>query len=151
MTKPRSLIVLLATLVLVWQIGVTAETDKARLIKGQSHASLAISGKSKISWKDALGHKIAAQGIAWGHAEKGLGDRVILDGTTIYVVGPTPFEKYGRLVEVSGRLDLKQFPGAPATAQGFGPEGVEYYQISDAKWQFVEEVSHPQLVVHNDK
>lgn len=33
---------------------------------------------------------------------------------------PTPFEKHGRLVEVSGKLESKRIPPAPATSQGLG-------------------------------
>jgi hypothetical protein len=136
-----------ATLIGMEHTALSEDGDDVPLVSKQSHATLALHGNAKIKWKEAVGRRVVAQGIAWGQKEKGLGDRVILDAATIYVAGQAPFEKQGRLVEVSGRLELKRFPGRPVTDQGCGPAGVQYYVISDAKWKYVDEVREPMLAI----
>jgi len=94
-----------------------------------------------------VGQQVTAQGIAWGKSEKGLGDRAILDGTTIYAALPVEFDSEGRLVEVTGKLEKLRIPPASRTSQGIGPKGLEYYAISAAKWRYVDAVSSPRPVV----
>jgi hypothetical protein len=147
MPNPHVLVGILAALLIFGKFAVTGEDEEIPLASYQSHDSLAVQGRSKISWKEAVGQQVIAQGIAWGKSEKGLGDRVILDGTTIYVAKPAALDKQGRLVEVSGKLEKLRVPPAPSTSGGFGPKGLEYYAISGAKWRYVDAVSSPRLVL----
>lgn len=142
---------LLVALLLLSKFAETSEHDEVPLAWHQLHESCALQGKSKIPWRQAVGQQVVAQGIAWGKSEKGLGDRVILDGTTIYVAHPVVFDKEGRLVEVSGKLQKLAVPPAPVTSQGFGPKGLEYYAITEAKWHYIDEVTSPRLVLQAGK
>src|SRR6266567_1953455 len=92
MSKPHVLVGILAALLILGKFAATGEHEEVPLARHQSHDSLAVQGKSKISWKQAVGQQVIAQGVAWGKWEKGIGDRVILDGTTIYVAKPVALD-----------------------------------------------------------
>ncbi len=77
----------------------------------QAHDALAIQGKEKVPWKSVVGKRVTVQGIAW-HDSKGLGERVILDGTTMYINSATPFNQPGRLVEITGTLAKGHVPAS---------------------------------------
>jgi len=147
MSKPFVLTAVVVASLILSRFAAPAERDDPPLARNQSHESVAIQGRSKIPWKEAVGQQVIAQGIAWGKSEKGIGERVILDGTTIYVGQPISFDEDGRLVEVSGKLEKRRVPPAPATSGGFGPTGLEFYAISGAKWRHIDVVSSPWLVV----
>src|SRR5689334_11281300 len=132
MPKRRVIGGVLICVAIVSQIASTADREETPVAHGQSHDNLAIGGREKVSWRQAIGQQVVAQGIAWGRVSKGLGDRVILDGATIYVQ-PAVLDKQGRLVEVQGKLETMRRPPSPRTSQGYGPKGLEYYVITDAK------------------
>ncbi len=116
----------------------------------QSHQTLAVvqsrSGTvRKLPWKSVLGRQVTVQGIAWGDS-KGLGDRVILDGTSTYVDIKPALKNRGQLVEVTGTLAKRRVPGAPIGSQGFSQD-TEYYVLEDATAKSIEAVSDPYVVV----
>ena len=149
MSKPHILVGVVAGLLVICQLAAIDEREENPLASHQSHESLAIEGKYKIPWKEVVGRQLIAQGIAWGRSEKGLGERVILDGTTIYIAPPAVLDRQDRLVEVSGRLEKLHVPPAPSTSQGFGQKGLAYYAISGAKLRYIDAVSSPHLVVQS--
>lgn len=120
------------------------------LANNQSDDTIAIHRKrngtvEKRPWKTVVGKRVTVQGIAWNDS-KGLGDRVILDGTTLYVDAKTPFKKPGRLVELTGILEKRRMPAAPPGAQGY-PVAFDYYVVSNATGKQIEVASEPYAVV----
>jgi hypothetical protein len=116
----------------------------------QSHETLAIveagrGAAKKVAWKSIVGRRATIQGIAWRDS-KGLGDRVILDGTTLYVAAREPFKETGRLVKVTGIFAKRTMSAGPPESQGF-PEAFEYYILADATIESIESVSSPRVVV----
>jgi len=146
MPKSRLVCGVLICVAIAVRIAFTADREEIPLAHGQSHDNLAIRGREKVTWRQAIGEQVVAQGIAWGRVSKGLGDRVILDGATIYV-RPAVLDKQGRLVEVRGKLETMRRPPSPRTSQGYGPMGLEYYVITDAKCTSIDEVALPLVVI----
>jgi hypothetical protein len=114
-------------------------------VANQSDDQLVVLGTTKIKWKAAVASQVIAEGIAWSDS-KGFGDRVILDGTSIFLEAPEEFgvKNHGRLVEVRGVLTRKVHKAGPKTSQGFGSD-VCRYTLENARWKFIEKAASPYL------
>jgi hypothetical protein len=114
-------------------------------VANQSDDHLVVLGTTKIKWKTAVGVQVIAEGIAWSDS-KGFGDRVILDGTSIFVEATEEFgvKNRGRLVEVRGVLTKKLQKAGPKTSQGFGSD-VCRYTLQNASWKIIERAGSPFL------
>jgi hypothetical protein len=100
----------------------------------------------KISkpWNDVVGRMVVVEGLAWGSREKGLGQRVILDGSIVYVSN-LDFAKQdleGRLVRVRGTLQKKLMRAAPKGTQGYG-EDFEYFTIAADQSERIDKATAP--------
>jgi hypothetical protein len=126
---------------------VGAHDDGVALKTMQSHESVAILGKAKTTWRKVVGRKVTVEGIAWADG-KGLGARVILDETTVYMQIQEKGPKEGKLVSVTGILKLEKVQASKRTSQGFGDEFV-YYTLANPGWKYIDEVTSP-WVVAND-
>ena len=111
----------------------------------QSHDSVAILGKAKTTWRKVVGRKVTVEGIAWADG-KGLGARVILDETTVYMQLQEKGPKQGKLVSVTGILKLEKVEASTKTSQGFGDEFV-YCTLTDPGWKYIDDVTSPWVVV----
>jgi len=91
-----------------------------------------------VAWKDAVGRRVVAEGLAWGSHEKGLGERVLLDGSHIYVSGVNlpnePGWPNGKLVRVVGTLRVRDMPKAGPGVQGYC-ESFCYFYLDDVKFR----------------
>ncbi len=116
------------------------------IIHGQNDDSLVVTkGSSKVKWSDAVGQSVVAEGIAWT-TSKGFGDRVILDGTTVYVQLKKGFGKnFGKLVRVEGVLEKVYHEAGPPLSQTHSD--VYYYTIAGAKWTEIDRVRSPYLIL----
>jgi hypothetical protein len=94
------------------------------------------------SWHDVVGEHVVAEGLAWGDDDKGLGQRVLLDGGHIYVTGKAL--PNGRLVRVIGVLRLETQAAAQPGAQGFA-KSFKYFSIAADKIEQLNEVESPFL------
>lgn len=104
-----------------------------------------IDGKKVFKpWDEVVGRVVTVEGLAWGVHEKGLGERVILDGTTVYVSGFNfnNHDAKGRPVRVQGTLRKKLMRAAPRSAQGYGSD-FEYFEIDVEKWSIIDRVKTP--------
>lgn len=100
--------------------------------------------KISKSWKDVVGRVVMIEGLAWGVHEKGLGQRVILDGSSVYV-SHVDFGKQdveGRLVRVRGTLRKKLMRAAPKGTQGYGDD-FEYFSIEAQELVKIDRVTWP--------
>lgn len=100
------------------------------------------------SWLDAVGSRVAAEGLAWGAHEKGLGQRILLDKAFIYVRGVDLPE--GKLVRVVGRLRSAVVGPAPRGSQGY-ESTFEYYYIEAEKIGLLDELKEWPKVTYADK
>jgi hypothetical protein len=101
-------------------------------------------------FKPLLGKRVVAEGLGWGAASKGLGERVVLpSGVSIYFTGRrySKLHRNGRLVRVVGTISVKRMAAAPPGAQGY-TDGFDYYALEVESIEVIEEVTHefPQLV-----
>lgn len=132
-------------------VGLAADAAPEIWVKNR-HVDLTIYGAPKDgsrrtrSWSDAVGERVAAEGLAWGVTEKGLGQRVLLDSGHIYVDGPQLPQGY--LVRVVGKLERRRMLAAPRYAQGYGSD-FDYYCIKAETIQRLEQVKSPVLADAN--
>jgi len=124
-----------------------ARDDALALKRTQSHDSVAILGTAKTTWRKVVGHKVTVEGIAWEDS-KGLGARVIFDGTTVYMQIQDNGPKKGKLISVTGMLNLEKSKASARTSQGFGDEFV-YYTLASADWKYADQVTQPYVVVND--
>jgi hypothetical protein len=90
---------------------------------------------------------VTVEGIAWADG-KGLGARVILDETSVYMQIQEKGPKLGKLVSVTGILKLEKVLATKKTSQGFKDEFV-YYTLANPNWKYIDEVTSPRVVVND--
>ena len=98
-------------------------------------------------WSDVIGELVVAEGLAWGEKEKGLGQRVILDGSHVFIHKIEFGDKNanGKLVRVTGRLraiDVPRFRGGFAQSDG---GNYRYFCIDADKVELIDRVEFPYL------
>jgi hypothetical protein len=124
---------------------------EVELTKRQSHDTLAVLTDkggltTKVPWKSVVGKRATVQGIAWKESKGRLANRVILDGTTIYVDAGASFSNPGRLVEVTGIFERRRMPADPPTSQGYSTP-FEYYILGEATIREIDTTTAPRLVI----
>jgi hypothetical protein len=95
-------------------------------------------------WGDVVGRRVVVEGLAWGAAEKGLGQRVILAEGQVYVenVDYLRHKANGRLVRITGTLRKERMKAAAPDAQGYGAN-FDYFVIETDEWRLVDQVTNP--------
>ena len=95
-----------------------------------------------------IGRRVAIEGVAWGCAEKGYGQYVILKGTQVYVrnIDFAKHESCGKLVRVTGLLEQQVIPPAVPLAQGSSQVLVLHF-IRAHEWQILDRVECPYFKV----
>lgn len=93
-----------------------------------------------------LGKRVQAEGLLWGAFEKGLGQRVILDGATVYVRGIDLLNRdwNGKIARVEGVLRIASVKPAPPGASGYGDD-FSYFYIEADRVERIERVDSPWL------
>jgi hypothetical protein len=109
---------------------------------GQSEV---IAGEREPLLKQLVGVKIAIEGLAWGEGAKGLAEHVLLpSGACVYFPEGAVIKDFsnGRLVRVTGKLEIRQMMKAPPGAQGYS-ETFDYYVVSDYQITLIKRVVNP--------
>lgn len=103
-------------------------------------------------WADVVGSTVVGEGIAWGFYDKGFGPYVIIDGARVYVAGldKERGKLDGKLIRVTGTLEVHKQPAAPPTSQGVSQD-VIIYSIHGATWKAIDRVEWPYLEVVDSK
>jgi hypothetical protein len=112
----------------------------------EPHTHQVIDGeKIREPWREVVGKQVTVDGLAWGAHEKGLGPRVILDRSAVYVenVDYLKAKVNGKLVRITGTLRFRQIDPAPQAAQSFGPKSVTYYAIEVESMFLIDQVETP--------
>jgi hypothetical protein len=97
-------------------------------------------------WQQAIGERVRAEGLAWGAGEKGLGQRLLLDGQTVQVRG-VDFSRLGvngKPVRVLGTLRSAEVEGAGRFEQTFS-SAFRYPCIEAEKLEAIARVQSPIL------
>jgi hypothetical protein len=97
-------------------------------------------------WEQVVGQRVVGEGLAWGSANKGFGEYVILDRAIVYVPnsGFLKADADGRTIRIRGKLSSRTIKAAPPNAQGTSRD-VTIFEIVDAKWEFIDRVEWPWL------
>ncbi|MEX0704158.1 MAG: hypothetical protein WD069_18815 [Planctomycetales bacterium] len=98
-------------------------------------------------WSQLVGRRVAAEGLAWGAVEKGLGPYLVLPHGRVHVANFDSLQAgaEGKLVRMTGVLRVKRAPRAAPGAAGFDRE-FDYYSIDAEQWRIVDRVELPGLM-----
>lgn len=91
-----------------------------------------------VRWKDCLSSRVNATGIAWGFQSKPYYPYIILDGTRVFIQNEAlpESECAGRLVHITGTLELVKVPATPLGSQP--PAYAKRYVVNVASMQVVD-------------
>ena len=120
------------------------------LANGYARTSTMMVGHEKkyIPWEQFDGHLVEVEGLAWGGADKGLGEHLRLaqnDEVYLENLNTTNTDLDGRLLNVVGIFRKKHMEKAPPGAQGYG-ESFGYFSIEVIAVRRIEKVEQYQVL-----
>ena len=99
--------------------------------------------RSPVAWEKAVGKRVVAEGLAWGAHEKGLGERVLLDGGYLHAADVNHWPE-GKLVRVVGTLKLETYRAGPPGSQTYGVS-FRYFTLEEVKFREIPRVEFARL------
>jgi hypothetical protein len=85
-------------------------------------------------WEQAVGGKVAVEGMVWGTYHKGIGAYIILENSWVYIERTNSFERLqpdGKLVRIVGTLQLEHIEAAADYDQGYDRDFDAYIVVPD--------------------
>lgn len=131
-------------------ISLTGSAHAQPLANGYARTSTVMVGYEKkyIPWEQFDKTLVEVEGVAWGTADKGLGEHLVLTQNDIVYLENIDLlntDLDGRLLNVVGIFRKKRVEKAPPGAQGYG-QSFDYYSIEVIAARKIEKVEQYQVL-----